>query len=140
METKNETKAAKTKRKAKAQSKPVKVRTIDQLSIARIIAQKFDIKLSNIVSIIEEEQKLTMEYARMGYKVIKKNYLTIESKRFEGKKDWVCPLDGKKYSLAPKTRVLVRVGVGFKRYISDEKMPDKLCRFVSSPANNSATT
>ena len=91
----------------------------------------------DVVSIIEEEQKLTMEYARMGYKVIKKNYLTIESKRFEGKKDWVCPLDGKKYTLEPKTRVLVRVGVGFKRYISDKQMPDKLCRFVGGaiPAN-----
>ena len=123
------TKTAKKKAKAPA-PKPAKVRTIDQLSIARIIAQKFEIKLSDVVSIIEEEQKLTMEYARMGYKVIKKNYLTIESKRFDGKKDWVCPLDGKKYTIEPKTRVLVRVGVGFKRYISDKQMPDKLCRFV----------
>ena len=130
------TKTAKKKAKAPA-PKPAKVRTIDQLSIARIIAQKFELKLSDVVSIIEEEQKLTMEYARMGYKVIKKNYLTIESKRFEGKKDWVCPLDGKKYTIEPKTRVLVRVGVGFKRYISDKQMPDKLCRFVGGaiPAN-----
>lgn len=128
-----------TKAKKEEQVKKVapKIRTIDQLSIARIIAQKYDMKLSDVVSIIEEEQKLTMEYARMGYKVIKKNYLTIESKRFEGKKDWVCPLDGKKYTLEPKTRVLVRVGVGFKRYISDKQMPDKLCRFVGGaiPAN-----
>ena len=123
------TKTAKKQAKAPA-PKPTKVRTIDQLSIARIIAQKFELKLSDVVSIIEEEQKLTMEYARMGYKVIKKNYLTIESKRFDGKKDWVCPLDGKKYTIEPKTRVLVRVGVGFKRYISDKQMPDKLCRFV----------
>ena len=83
-------------------------------------------KLSDVVSIIEEEQKLTMEYARMGYKVIKKNYLTIESKRYEGKENWVSPLDGKKYNLEPKTRVLVRVGIGFKRYITDKQMPDKL--------------
>ena len=108
------------------------VRTIDQLSIARLIAQKYDMKLSDVISIIEEEQKLTMEYARMGYKVIKKNYLTIESKRYEGKENWVSPLDGKKYNLEPKTRVLVRVGVGFKRYITDKQMPDKLCRFVGS--------
>ena len=55
------------KKKAKAPTpKPAKVRTIDQLSIARIIAQKFELKLSDVVSIIEEEQKLTMEYARMA--------------------------------------------------------------------------
>lgn len=125
-----QSKTAKKKAKPAAKNAPAKVRTIDQLSIARIIAQKFEMKLSDVVSIIEEEQKLTMEYARMGYKVIKKNYLTIESKRFDGKKDWVCPLDGKKYTIEPKTRVLVRVGVGFKRYISDKQMPDKLCRFV----------
>ena len=117
-------------------TKPSKVRTIDQMSIARLISQKFDFKLADVISIIEEEQKLTMEYARMGYKVIKKNYLTIESKRFEGKKDWVCPLNGKKYSIEPKARVLVRVGAGFKKYISDKQMPDRLCRFVGSVVPN----
>ena len=114
------------------------VRTIDQMSIARLIAQKYNMKLSDVTSIIEEEQKLTMEYARMGYRVIKKNYLTIESKHYEGKENWVSPLNGKKYNLEPKTRVLVRVGIGFKRYITDKQMPDKLCRFVGSASG--ATT
>ena len=60
-------------------------KTIDQMSIARLIADKFGYKLYDIISVIEEEQKLTMEYAKMGYKVIKKNYLTIE--RWKAKKD-----------------------------------------------------
>ena len=112
------------------------MKTIDQLSIARQIAEKFGFKLSDVLSVIEEEQKLTMEYAKMGYKVIKKNYLTIEGRKMEGKKGWKSPLDGKIYDLPTKTRVLVRVGDGFKRYIENRKMPDKLCRFVD---NSSAT-
>ena len=110
------------------------VRTIDQLSLGRMIAQKFGLKISDVMSVIEEEQKLTMEHVRMGYKVIKKNYLTIESKKFSGKKDWKCPLDGKTYSIEPKNRVLVRVGEGFKQFVGDKKMPEKLCRFVNNQA------
>lgn len=114
-------------------------KTIDQLSIARLIAEKFGYKLFDIVSVIEEEQKLTMEYAKMGYKVIKKNYLTIEGRKMEGKKGWKSPLDGKTYDLPTKTRVLVRVGDGFKRYIENRKMPEKLCRFVDNSSSNPVT-
>ena len=73
--------------------------------------------------------------AKMGYKVIKKNYLTIEGRKMEGKKAWKSPLTGKIYDIPAKTRILVRVGDGFKRYIENKKMPDKLCRFVDSAAN-----
>ena len=111
-------------------------KTIDQMSIARLIADKFGYKLYDIISVIEEEQKLTMEYAKMGYKVIKKNYLTIEGRKMEGKKGWKSPLDGKIYDLPTKTRVVVRVGDGFKRYIENRKMPDKLCRFVDNSSAN----
>ena len=107
------------------------VRTVDQLTFGRLIAQKYHFKLSDVMAIIEEEQKLTMEFVRMGCKVIKKNYLTIESKVANGKKGWRCPLNGKTYDLKTKPRVLVRVGIGFKKFISNGKMPDKLCRFVS---------
>jgi hypothetical protein len=123
---------------AKTTKTKVPVRSIDQMSIARLIAQKYNLKMSDVVSIIEEEQKLTMEYVRMGYKVIKKNYITIEGKHYDGKEDWVSPLDGKKYNIEPKTKVLVRVGVGFKRYITDKQMPDKLCRFVGTASPISA--
>ena len=110
-----------------------KPRTIDQLSMARMIAQKYSINVSDVTTIIEAEQKLTMEYVKMGYKVIKKNYLTIESKKYEAKKNWRSPLDGKIYDIAARTRVLVRVGEGFKQYTTDRNMPEKLCRFVSNP-------
>lgn len=111
---------------------PVNVRTIDQMSFARQIAQKFGFKISDVISVIEMEQKLTMEYAKMGYKVIKKNYLTIEARRFEGKQNWVSPLNGRTYNIPAKTRILVRVGDGFKQYIDGKQMPEKICRFVNS--------
>lgn len=68
-----------------------KPRTIDQLSMARMIAQKYSINVSDVTTIIEAEQKLTMEYVKMGYKVIKKNYLTIESKKIRSKKELEMP-------------------------------------------------
>lgn len=108
-------------------------KTIDQLSLARIIAHKLDMKISDVINVVEAEQKLTMEYVKMGYKVIKKNYITIESRKYGAKKNWVSPLDGKTYSLPAQVRILVRVGEGFKTFITDKKMPDKLCRFVASP-------
>ena len=110
---------------------------MDQLSIARQIALKFNYKLAEVISIIEEEQKLTMEYAKMGYKVIKKNYLTIEGRLVKAKKAWKSPLDGKVYDIPARNRILVRVGDGFKNYMENKKMPEKICRFVngeSSPA------
>ncbi|MBR2321558.1 MAG: hypothetical protein IKA57_05415 [Clostridia bacterium] len=107
------------------------VKTIDQMSTARQIAQKLGLRLTDVMSVIEEEQKLTMEYVKMGYRVIKKNYLTIEGKKVAGKKDWKSPLNGKVYTIEPSVRVVVRVGVGFKNFITDKKMPEKLCRFVS---------
>ena len=106
-------------------------RTIDQMTFARLIAQKQGYKISDVVSIIEAEQKLTMEYAKMGYKVIKKNYLTIETRRYAGKQNWTSPLNGRKYDLPATTRILVRVGDGFKQYIDGKLMPEKLCRFVN---------
>lgn len=107
-------------------------KTIDQLSFARMIAQKFNLKISDVVKVIEEEQRLTIDYVRLGYKVIKKNYLTIESRKYDGKKDWVSPLDGKSYQLPPTTRILIRAGEGFKNTVASKKMPDKLCRFVGN--------
>lgn len=130
MEKKKTNKTAKTAKTVKP------MRTIDQLTIARTIANKFNFKVSDVIAIIEEEQKMTMEYAKMGYKVIKKNYLTIEGRHTEAKIGWKSPLDGKTYDIPAKTRILVRVGDGFKRYVENRKMPEKLCRFVDSSATD----
>ena len=114
------------------------IRSIDQMTIAKQIAEKFGYKLSDVLAIVEQEQMLTMEYAKMGYKVVKKNYLTIEARKIEGKRGWKSPLTGKTYDLPAKMRILVRVGDGFKRYIDSQKMPERLCRFVDSSGNEIA--
>ena len=78
-----------------------------------------------------EEQKLTMQFVNEGYKVIKKNYLTLEKRSYAGKQ-WVSPLDHKTYDMGDRKRVIVRVGDGFKNYINDEhKDGDRLCRFMA---------
>ncbi len=116
-------------------AKRLAVKTIDQMTFARLISQRLNLKLTDVISIIEEEQKLTMEYVKMGYKVIKKNYLTIEGRFFDGKKNWTSPLNGKTYTIPAKTRVLVRVGVGFKHFIENKQIPEKMCRFVAGAGN-----
>lgn len=113
-------------------------RTIDQMSFARMIAQKHSLKISEVLQVIEDEQKLTMEYVKLGYRVIKKNYLTIEGRKYPAKKGWTSPLNGLTYDLPAKTRVLVRVGAGFQQFIDDRRMPERLCRFVDGDTSNSA--
>lgn len=131
-------KAPKNPKTAKANIPVKTMRTIDQLTIARAIANKFNFKISDVIAIIEEEQKMTISYVKMGYKAIKKNYLTIEGRRTEAKVGWKSPLDGKTYDIPAKIRILVRVGDGFKRYVENRKMPDKLCRFVDSASSGGA--
>lgn len=128
-----------TKKNTKTMKTEKVLRTIDQLSIARSIAEKMGFKISDVLAVIEEEQKMTMEYVKMGYKVIKKNYITIEGRKYGAKVGWKSPLNGKTYDLPAKTRILVRVGDGFKRFIENKKMPEKLCRFVDTGAITTTT-
>ena len=121
------------KEKKAAAIKRMPVKTVDQMTFARLIAQKYELTINTVLDIILEEQKLTMRFVNDGYKVIKKNYLTIESKSYEGKKAWVSPLDKKTYEVPDRKRVLIRVGEGFKSYINGtQKKDDKLCRFVAT--------
>lgn len=80
------TKQAKQIKKRTIVSGVPKPRTIDQLSMARMIAQKYSINVSDVTTIIEAEQKLTMEYVKMGYKVIKKIILPLKAKNTKQKR------------------------------------------------------
>lgn len=123
-----------TTKQKKKETKTVKnpVKTIDQLTFARIIAQKYELTINTVLDIILEEQKLTMKYVDDGYKVIKKNYLTLEPRTYESK-TWISPLDKKTYEFAERKRVIIRVGDGFKNYLNkNKKQDDKLCRFVAT--------
>ena len=72
-----------------------------------------------------------MSYVKRGYRVVKKNYLTISSK---SKKSYTVnsPLTNKTYVVPDKVSIRIKVVMGFKNYVSNKgaKMPNRLCRFV----------
>ena len=124
-------------KKETVKSKKEKIRTVDQMTIARLISNKTGLTITEIQEVIELEQKYTMDYIKRNCKVIKKNYLTLTPTIIKGKL-FKSPLNGVEYELPARRGVTVRVGTGFKAYISDnsKKMPDKICRFVKSGDEN----
>ena len=117
---------------AKEKTKTRKAKSVDQTTIARLIANKTGLSLTDVQEVIELEQKYTMDYIKRNCKVIKKNYLTLTPVVVKGRM-FKCPINGESYELPTKRGVTVRVGEGFKNYISGvKKMPDKMCRFVDS--------
>lgn len=115
-----------------AKEKTKQCKSVDQVTIARLVANKTGFTLTEVQEIIELEQKYTMDYIKRDYKVVKKNYLILSPTSVKGRilKN---PLDGKEYQLPARRGVSVRVGNGFKSYISEnaKKMPNKICRFVN---------
>lgn len=111
------------------------VKTLDQLTINRLIAQKFEMTISSVSDIILEWQKLIMSMVKQNYKIVLKNFATFEAREYKGKK-WTSPLDNKVYNMDDRKRVLVRIGEGFKHYLNDDqKTDDRLCRFVADNKN-----
>ena len=109
-----------------------KNKSVDQKTISKEVAQRLGMNVSDVVAVIEQEQKQTMAYVKRGFKVVKKNYLTITSIELKGRK-WISPLDGKEYVFPDRKRLYVRIGEGFKNYINGtKKMPEKICRFVGN--------
>ena len=127
--TKNKKSNAKTKA-----PKRVPVKTIDQLTLNRLIAQKFEMTISSVSDIILEWQKLIMAMVKNNTKIILKNFVTFEAREYKGK-EWKSPLDNKVYNMGDRKRVLVRIGEGFKHYLNDDqKTDDRLCRFIAENA------
>lgn len=113
-----------------AKQKTRKEKSIDQNTIARMIANRTGLTISDVQEVIELEQKYTMDYIKRNCKVVKKNYLTLTPIVVKARK-FKCPINGESYDLPTKRGVTVRIGEGFKNYISGvKKMPDKICRFV----------
>lgn len=129
---------AKKKKEAKTSKKP-QVKSVDQLTIAKMISARTGITLSDVQEVIELEQKYTMDFIKRDCKVIKKNYLTLVPIYVAGK-TFKSPLNGKEYTIGAKRGVTVRVGDGFKAYIGDngKKMPEKICRFVDGTSDGTA--
>jgi hypothetical protein len=108
-----------------------KIKSVDQLTIAKVVATRMGMAPNQVVEVIETEQKTTMSYVKRGYRVVKKNYLTI-TPRTKKSYSITSPLNQKAYLVPEKASVRVKVGMGFKNYVSNKgaKMPNKLCRFV----------
>jgi hypothetical protein len=123
--------------KKSIQKEKQNLKSIDQMTVAKIIADTHNIPLSIVIEIIELEQKLTMQYVKDGYKVIKKNYITLTPII---KKGYVLKskITGKSHQIDDRSSIKVTLGQGFKVYVSGtkEKMPDKMCRFVDKGLNS----
>ena len=74
-------------KKETVKSKKEKIRTVDQMTIARLISNKTGLTITEIQEVIELEQKFTMDYIKRGRKVVKKNYLTLTPNIIKGKKN-----------------------------------------------------
>ena len=85
---------------AKEKTKSKKSKSVDQVTIARLVANKTGFTLSEVQEIIELEQKYTMDYIKRDYKVVKKNYLILTPKVLKGR-TLKNPLDGKDSVLPP---------------------------------------
>jgi|LGVF01.2.fsa_nt_gb nucleoid DNA-binding protein len=104
--------------------------TVDQKTIAKLVASRLGLDIKTVESVVETEQKTTMSYIKRGFKVTKKNYLVLEPKLKKGY-TFSSPIDGKVYDIPNKVRISVRLGEGFKSYVNDNsKMANRLCRFV----------
>ena len=106
-------------------------KVVDQLTIAKRINKEMpQFNLCDIQKIIQREQELTMYAIGKGYKVVKKNYLTIYPYEAKARK-MKSPLNGELYTIPERTVVGVKVGEGFKTLVAGKEMPSKICRSVS---------
>lgn len=117
--------------KKPTEEKSTSKRVVDQITIAkRIVEENPQFNMADVQKIIQREQELTMFAVAKGYKVVKKNYLTVYPVLTKERK-LKSPLNGTEYTLPAHTSVGVRVGEGFKTLVANRKMPSKICRSVA---------
>jgi hypothetical protein len=129
------------KQKAKPSKTEETIKSVDQLSIQKAVANTLGIPLSVVTDVVELEQKLTMAYVRSGCKVIKKNYVTFTPIK-KPAYTMTSKLDGEQYHIPERITIKAKPGLGFKVYVSDQvaKMPDKICRFVDQKDTKAVST
>ena len=107
-----------------------KSKSISQLEMAKEIAESTGLSLEVITHVIEEEQKLTMLKIKKGYKVCKKNYITLTPVSTKERKIY-SPLTQQVYEVPAKNSVRITLGEGFLSVLNKQKpMKDLMCRFV----------
>lgn len=115
----------------KSVTNPQEHKVVDQLTIAKRIVQEMpEFNLSDVQKIIQREQELTMFAVSKGYKVVKKNYLTVYPIDVKSR-TLVSPLNGTSYDIPEHRSVGVKVGEGFKAVVANRHMPRKICRSVA---------
>ncbi len=106
--------------------------SVDQKTVARIIASRLSLDVKTVEQVIDMEQKTTMTYIKRGFKVTKKNYLVMEPKMHKGY-TFTSHINGEEYEVPNKVKISVRIGERFKSYVNDQSsMANRLCRFVES--------
>lgn len=114
----------------KKEGKISKKQSISQLEIAKLIAEEEALPLEVITRIIETEQKFTMMKVKEGFRVVKKNYLTLTPCQ-KPAKTMFSKLTNQSYDIPASTFIRVAVGNGFKSFVNPHKrMKEKICRFV----------
>ena len=110
-----------------------KNKSVDQMTIAKMIATRTGMNAAQVYEVIELEQKTTMSFVKKGYKVIKKNFITLSPVKKQAYQ-MKSKLNGQTYDVPERVGVKIRIGQGFKSYLSNPKstMPNRLCRFVDS--------
>lgn len=104
--------------------------SVDQITVAKVVASRLGLDIKTVEQVIELEQKTTMSYVKRGYKVTKKNYLTLLPVKISGY-TFESGLNGKIYEVPERKKVHIKIGDGFKNYISTKpSLPNRLCRFV----------
>jgi hypothetical protein len=116
--------------------KKTKAKSIEQIEIAKIVATKLGLTVGQVIDVVETEQQLTMSHVKRGFRVVKKNYLTLIPIIREPY-TLISKLDKKEYKVDKRVRVKIKVGQGFKSYVADKgkSMPNKICRFVKDTKN-----
>ena len=109
--------------------------SVDQKTVARIVASRLGVDVKTVEEIVEFEQRTTMSYIKRGYRVVKKNYITLIP-TIKPQYSFTSGIDGKIYDVPATTRISIRIGEGFKSFVKDNNtMADKLCRFVANKKN-----
>lgn len=105
--------------------KPTESLKIDKVVNQKILAEeitdqlKGKLSLADVVRVLTMEQAVTIEYLKKGYRVCKRDFLTLEPRYQEGQKEWTSPLDQKTYTIPAKLKVCARVGRGLKGLLVD---------------------
>lgn len=111
-------------------SKHKKSKSVSQLEMAKEIAENTGFSLEVITRVIDEEQKLTMLKIKKGFKVYKKNYLTLTPVITKERKIY-SPLTQQLYEVPAKNSVRITLGEGFLAVLNKQKpMKNLMCRFV----------